>query len=183
MKMSQGVEWGAHCAVMLAMVPPPATLPASRLAEYHGVPPAYLAKTLQALTRAGIIESGEGRRGGYRLARLPSEINLLEVVEAVEGGEPLFRCTEIRRRGPARVGARNYRLHCGIARAMWAAEETWRQSLRRVTIADLAVGVFNEAPAESVMKGAKWLVAVIESRSHPLPAVATRPNTATGSGG
>ena len=42
---------------------------ATRLAEYHGVPAPYLAKHLQALSRAGIVESSPGPRGGYRLAR------------------------------------------------------------------------------------------------------------------
>ena len=52
MRLSEGVEWGLHCAVVLALVPPDASLPAGRLAELHGVPVAYLAKHLQLLSRA-----------------------------------------------------------------------------------------------------------------------------------
>jgi DNA-binding IscR family transcriptional regulator len=46
MRLSQGVEWGLHCAALVALLPPDRTLPAARLAEYHGVPGAYLAKHL-----------------------------------------------------------------------------------------------------------------------------------------
>src|ERR1700759_4060831 len=98
MRMSEGVEWAAHCVVLLARLPEGAALPASRLAEYHGVPAPYLAKALQALARAGLVTSKAGRRGGYRLTRDPAQITLLDVVNAVEGDEPAFRCTEIRQR-------------------------------------------------------------------------------------
>ena len=69
MQLGEGVEWALHCCTVLALVPPDRTLPAARLAEFHGVPPAYLAKHLQALAQAGIVESVPGRKGGYRLVR------------------------------------------------------------------------------------------------------------------
>ena len=103
MKLSDGVEWGVHACVVLAVLPPDAALPAARLAEYHGVPSAYLAKHLQALARAGVLETVKGPRGGYRLARPATDITVLDVVEAIDGDEPAFRCTEIRRRGPSAV--------------------------------------------------------------------------------
>src|SRR5919197_900673 len=71
MKLSEGVEWALHCCTVLALVPEDRALPAARLAEFHGVPTAYLAKHLQALSRAGVIESVPGQRGGYRLAPGP----------------------------------------------------------------------------------------------------------------
>jgi len=56
MKLSYGVEWGVHVCTLLAVLPADAALPAARLAEYHGVPSAYMAKHLQALARAGVLE-------------------------------------------------------------------------------------------------------------------------------
>src|ERR1035437_6597192 len=112
MRINEGVEWGAHCAVVLALLPEGASLPAARLAEYHGVPAPYLAKSLQALMRAGIVESSTGRRGGYRLGKPASEITLLDVFHAVEGDDTFFRCTEIRRQGPSRVAAYAYPPTC-----------------------------------------------------------------------
>src|SRR6266516_1045119 len=136
MKLSEGVEWGLHCMSMLAGLPPDATLPTRTLAEYHGLSETYLSKHLQALTNAHIIESVPGPRGGYRLARSPEKITLLEVVEAIDGREPLFRCTEIRQRGPLAQGAEAYQLPCGIHVAMARAEKAWREALRSQTVAD-----------------------------------------------
>src|SRR6478609_2561752 len=89
MKLSDGVEWGTHVTTLLAVLPPGRALPAAKLAEYHGVPAAYLAKHLQSLSRAGILESVQGPRGGYRLARPAGDITLLEVVSGPDGAAGL----------------------------------------------------------------------------------------------
>ena len=61
MRMSDGVEWALHVSAVLVAVPPDKGLTAAKLAEFHGVPGAYLAKHLQALTRAGVFEAVPGR--------------------------------------------------------------------------------------------------------------------------
>jgi Rrf2 family protein len=143
------------------LLPPDAALPGAKLAEFHGVPAAYLAKSLQSLSRAGIVVSVPGRNGGYRLGRLPAEISLLDVVEAVEGQESSFRCTEIRKRGPAKVSPRLYSPVCAIAEAMYRADEAWRAELRRTTVADLLQKLATTVPTEAVMKGAAFLQEVL----------------------
>jgi Rrf2 family protein len=157
MRLSDGVEWGLHCGVLLAFAGPDGALPTARLAEYHGIPAAYLAKHLQAMSRAGLLESVQGPKGGYRLARPATEITVLEVVEAIDGTEPAFRCAEIRRRGPAARPAREYRGMCGIHAVMNRADAAWRAELRAVTLADIAVGVMEGAPPKSIEIGAKWM--------------------------
>lgn len=49
-------------------------------------------KLMQKLHNAGLIESTMGAKGGFRLNREPSEINLLEVIRAVQGPIKLNRC-------------------------------------------------------------------------------------------
>jgi Rrf2 family protein len=157
MKLSDGVEWGVHACVVLAVLPSDAALPAARLAEYHGVPSAYLAKHLQALARAGVLETVKGPRGGYRLARPATEISVLDVVEAIDGDEPAFRCTEIRRRGPAAMPTREYRLPCGIHGVFTRADKAWRAELAATNIADLVRGVVRDASPTAIEKGARWI--------------------------
>jgi Rrf2 family protein len=157
MRLSDGVEWGVHSCTILASLPADAALPAAKLAEYHGVPAAYLAKHLQALARAGILETTKGPKGGYRLARPPAEITLLEVVEAIDGDESAFRCTEIRRRGPLAMPAREYRKPCGIHAAFDRADDAWRAELRATTIADMFMGVLRDVPRPTLEKGARWI--------------------------
>lgn len=167
--MSDGVEWTIHCCTVLALLPSGDALPAARLAEYHEVPPAYLAKHLASTTAAGITTSTPGPRGGYRLARPAAEVTVLEVVEAVEGRGPAFRCSEIRQRGPGFVeGAESYRRTCGIARTMWRAEAAWRSELAATTIADLVADVVSTISPEQVARSAEWLQSVqIRRRQRP----------------
>ncbi|MEJ7584599.1 MAG: Rrf2 family transcriptional regulator [Acidimicrobiales bacterium] len=132
-------------------------LSGARLAEVHGVPGPYLTKHLQALTGAGVLESVPGRRGGYRLARSPADITVLEVVEAVDGPEPPFRCTEIRRRGPAGgLPARNYPKPCEIHVLMDRADAAWRAELAATTIGDLATHVARTTSPKAAANAATW---------------------------
>ncbi|MHB8664457.1 MAG: RrF2 family transcriptional regulator [Acidimicrobiales bacterium] len=161
MRMSEGVEWAIHCVTVLALVPADATLSGARLAEFHGVPSAYLAKTLQALARAGIIESAAGRRGGYRLTRPAADISVLDIVLAAEGDAAAFRCSEIRRRGPSAVAARHYTDVCGIAAVMWRAEEAWRTELAASSVADVINHLARSITPESATKAAAWMQEVL----------------------
>ena len=161
MKLSEGVEWAVHCAVVLALLPPESTLPAARLAEYHGVPEAYLAKHLQSLSRAGVVEAVPGPRGGYRLSRHAREVSGLEVVEAVEGPEAAFRCTEIRQRGPAASSPAAYRTPCAIHVLMLRADRAWRRELASTSVADLVETVARTTSAQAAEKAAGWFATVL----------------------
>ena len=145
MRISDGVEWAVHLCGVLTAVPEGRGLPAARLAEFHDLPPAYLAKHLQALSRAGIVTADRGVKGGYRLGRAPSQISLLDIVLAIDGSQPAFRCTEIRQRGPCAAAPSACRTACAIARAFLAAEAAWREALAGVTIAEMAAVAAAEA--------------------------------------
>lgn len=161
MRLSDGVEWGLHCAALVALVPSGMALPASRLAEYHGVPSAYLAKHLQSLSRAGILQAVPGPRGGYALARPATEITMLDVVEAIDGVESAFQCTEIRRRGPTALPAREYRVPCSVHAVMDRADAAWRDELRAITLADLVQMVGEQAPPAAIERGITWFQEVL----------------------
>lgn len=161
MRLSDGVEWALHCCTVLALLPPDRALPAPRLAEFHELPPAYLAKHLQQLSRADIITSVPGRRGGYRLARPPADITFWEVVRAVENDVRAFRCTEIRQQGPAAVAQAQYSPVCGIARIMYAAEAAWRHELEARTIQDAIDEMFGDVSPEAAAKGLAWFQTVL----------------------
>ncbi|MFC1413498.1 Rrf2 family transcriptional regulator [Streptacidiphilus sp. N1-12] len=155
--MSGGVEWALHCCVVLTTSSEP--VPAARLAALHDVSGSYLAKQLQALSRAGLVHSAQGKSGGYTLTRDPDSITVLDVVQAVNGAAPAFVCTEIRQRGPLATPAASCTAPCAIARAMAAAETAWRQTLAAITIADLARDVeANNGPQVMAGIGA-WLAA------------------------
>ncbi|WP_300057962.1 Rrf2 family transcriptional regulator [uncultured Roseobacter sp.] len=137
MKLSDGIEQALHCATLLAALPTGARLSAKAMADFHGVSTSYLLKHLQALSKAGLLHTEPGPRGGYRLARAPDRITLLDVVLAVEGPEPAFRCKEIRQNGPDPLPAKHFKAPCQINAAMLRAERAYRAELRGITLADL----------------------------------------------
>lgn len=137
MKLGDGVEQAIHSVTMLAGLSSSGVLSAAALAEFHGVSASYLLKHLQALSGAGIVQTLPGPKGGYRLARQPAKITLLDIVLAVEGSSPAFRCNEIRRRGPNPSSSSMLTKPCSINAAMLRAEQAYRAELRRVSIADI----------------------------------------------
>ena len=60
------------------------------ISEILNIPRPTLVKILQNLSNAGIIETREGKGGGIRLLKKPSQITILDVLEATETGKPLF---------------------------------------------------------------------------------------------
>ncbi|MCR4268208.1 Rrf2 family transcriptional regulator [Nitratireductor sp. ZSWI3] len=157
MKLGEGVEATIHCATLLAQLEPERTLPASALAEYHGLSPSYLLKHLKQLTAAGLLESVSGPHGGYRLARSPNRITLLDVVVAIEGRAPAFRCAEIRQRGPGALEPSAYVKPCGINAAMLRAERAYRDELRRTTLADVIEGYRADADPRAIAFGCAFV--------------------------
>lgn len=135
MKLGDGVEQAIHSVTMLAGLEDGDVLSAASLAEFHGVSASYLLKHLQALSGAGILATVPGPKGGYRLARAPASISLLDIVLAVEGPSPAFRCSEIRQRGPNPLPGRYFTAPCGINAAMLKAEKAYRTELAGVTVA------------------------------------------------
>jgi Rrf2 family protein len=144
MRMSQGVEWALHTCLNLSWLDAP--VPTGTLAAFYELPPAYLNKQLQGLVRAGILASVSGPRGGFRLAREPDAISLLDIVAAVEGPDELFRCDRILDRGPGHHAGVDYRQSCAFAQAMRGAELAWRRELAGRTVADIRAGVEDRHP-------------------------------------
>jgi Rrf2 family protein len=146
-RLSEGVEWALHSCVLLAWLEDEAPISTSRLADAYELPSAYLNKQLQALRAAGIVTSTAGAHGGFRLARAPEAITLLDVVDAIEGSDDAFRCQEIRQRGlGADAPKHDYRSRCAIATAMRRADVAWRQALAEQTLADLIAAAERSAP-------------------------------------
>ncbi|MGW5867224.1 RrF2 family transcriptional regulator [Streptomyces sp. NPDC055239] len=158
MKISGGVEWALHCCVVLTAATEP--VPAARLAQLHDVSPSYLAKQMQALSRADLVKSVQGKTGGYVLTREPADIAVLDVVHAVDGASPAFVCTEIRQRGPFGTPPEDCTEPCPIARAMSAADAAWRASLQAVSIADLVGTVERDSGPDALPTIGTWLNAV-----------------------
>jgi Rrf2 family protein len=90
MKLSARTEYACLAMLQLAQdYDSGEPLQIRRIAEEHAIPARFLVQILLQLKGASLVASTRGAAGGYRLARPPREITLAEVIEVMEGAEPL----------------------------------------------------------------------------------------------
>lgn len=137
MRLSKGVEWALHTAILLAQAPEGAWVPRKTIAEFYGLKEAYLDKHLQRLVAEGIFLATTGPRGGYRLAAPAEKTTALSVFEAIEGSAPAFTCQEIRRQGKGAATPEECRHKCIVHFLVDQADAAWRAELASQTVATL----------------------------------------------
>lgn len=92
MQITQTADYAVRTVVYLALHRNAGPVAAANIAREMTIPVDYISKVVQALSRAGLVESVPGRNGGARLARDPAELSMLEIVEAADGPVALNRC-------------------------------------------------------------------------------------------
>jgi Rrf2 family protein len=125
--ISQTVEYALRAVVFLADRDAPGTT--QEIAEATKVPPAYLAKVLQALGRAGLIGARRGPGGGNVLLKAPAELSVWEVVDAVEPLQRIRTCP---------LGLDTHRLRlCPLHKKLDEALAAVEHAFRETTIGEL----------------------------------------------
>jgi Rrf2 family protein len=143
---------------LLARAPEGIYIPTKVLAGFHGIPKEYLSKALQALATANLLEGTLGPKGGYRLSKDPSEISLLEIVEAIEGTKRTFNCQEIRFNNPClKKKHKKKGTTCVVAATMFQADEAWRSVLRTKKLSELMDEVDGQVPEEIMELSEQWI--------------------------
>lgn len=92
MQITRQADYALRAMLYLARLEPKERAATSRIAEEQEIPPSFLAKIISQLSIAGLINTSRGARGGVSLARVPQEISLLDVVEAIDGPITLNEC-------------------------------------------------------------------------------------------
>lgn len=86
MNISSRCDYACRAIVELAHYSPKdGPLTASAIAEKRNIPEKYLVHILLQLKKSGLVSSVRGAQGGYRLAKKPGDITLLDVVLSVDG--------------------------------------------------------------------------------------------------
>lgn len=125
--ISQTAEYALRAAVCLAGRKE--ALTTQQIAAATRVPAGYLSKVLQALGRAGVVDSQRGLHGGFTLARSAEELTVLEVINAVDPVKRIEKCPL----GLQRHGIRLCPLHKRLDDAIGLVEQAFGSS----TIAEL----------------------------------------------
>ena len=86
MKISAQEEYGLRCLVQLARADADGeSLTLAQISRREGISVANAGKLMWILTKAGLVQSQRGTKGGYHLARPASEIHLNEVIRVLDG--------------------------------------------------------------------------------------------------
>ena len=84
-RISTKGRYGTRLMLELALNYGNGTMLLKEVAQSQDISVGYLEQIIPNLKAAGLINSSRGAHGGYELARPPEEINLKEIVEALEG--------------------------------------------------------------------------------------------------
>ena len=91
MEITRETDYAIRCVLYLSRKEDTVIM-ADEISRAMSVPKSFLAKILQKLTKAGVVTSFRGVKGGFRLARKPKQISLLDIIEAIEGPAAMNRC-------------------------------------------------------------------------------------------
>ncbi len=142
MKLTRGTDYGIRGVLHLAMQPFEQVTLLRDVAEGQDVPESYLAKIFQDLSKAGLVRSHRGAKGGFSLARPASEITLRQVIEALQGPISLNRCLDVRDVCPRQDD-------CAVSLVLRKAQEQLLEALDAATLDALVAEelALQQAPA------------------------------------
>ncbi len=136
---SRSSEYAIRAFMHLAQVPNGKYVMVKQIAEQENIPAHFLAKILQQLARKGLLKSSKGPTGGFCLRTPPSEIALVQIVEALDGLMDYQKCV-------SGLSECTDDAPCGMHDSWKALRSRIMEYLEKTTIADL-VKALNEKRA------------------------------------
>src|SRR5918997_400289 len=134
MKVSAQEEYGLRCLLQLAQLGEGEYLTLGQIAGREGISSANAGKLLWILSKANLVSSIRGTKGGYRLARRPSEIHLSEIIKVLDEEDVVAgHCNSYK-------GVLDTCIHtgdCGIRPVIVGLHEIVRNALSGITLAQL----------------------------------------------
>ena len=92
MKFSTKDRYALLLMVELASATPGEYLPLKAVSDNQGISVKYLEQIVAPLSKAGLVESGRGSQGGYRLTKAPADYTAGEILRAIEGSVAPIPC-------------------------------------------------------------------------------------------
>jgi Rrf2 family protein len=133
MHVTAKADYAVRAVVELAGSSQDAPRKVDEVAQAQGIPVSFLENILTQLRSSGMVRSQRGPEGGYWLAQPPEQINLAQIIRAVEG--PLVG---VRGQRPEEI---EYVGSAESLQQVWVAlRASLRKVLEHVTVADVAAG-------------------------------------------
>ena len=92
MEITRAADYGLRAMYRLGQSSSENSSLISDIADEMDIPAQFLHKVMPRLVKAGLVRSRRGARGGYKLAKEPAEISLLDVIQAIDGPIHVNRC-------------------------------------------------------------------------------------------
>lgn len=130
LKLTKKADYGLMAMKHLAEYSGGVSRSAKDVADAYGIPPEALAKILQRLAKAGLLQSQHGINGGYTLARPAHTISAFEVIQAIDGPFFIASCTTVR-------GECDQSDRCNIREPLRKVNESIEAVLKRIKISHM----------------------------------------------
>lgn len=131
MHFTRQADYGLRTVLYLARLDPGTSVSTAKIAREQRIPSSFLAKIVSQLAIAGVLRTSRGAHGGVSLARPPSNISLLDVVQAIDGPIELVHCID----NPDECG---FSEACSIQETMDGAQQALTSSLASTDFGSLA---------------------------------------------
>jgi Rrf2 family protein len=131
-RLSKKVEYGLIAMRHIATTPDGSVVTAKEIASLYRIPYELLAKVLQKLSKAGVIVSHHGVRGGYRLALRADEVPVSMVINAIEGTPPMI--AQCMSEGPESCGVFD---HCTIKSPLSKVQANIEKAFHELTLSEI----------------------------------------------
>lgn len=149
MHLTRQSDYAIRAILHLAKLPYGDIVQTKEIAAAEDIPRKYLPSIIRTLARSGLIRTLRGNQGGVMLSRPPEEINLHEVVEAIEGPMALVQCL----RGQEDC---IHEKDCTVMPVWVGVQEMMQGQLENTTFADLTSGTkVNPAAIKQAGKSSK----------------------------
>lgn len=135
MRITQEADYSLRVVLHLSRIRVNERVDAATIAEHEHLPLRFLLKLLRKLIKSGIVKSYRGVKGGYSLNKLPKDITLKDVIEAIDGPILVNRCLA----DPLYCSAKRAG-KCEIHNALSSIQISLIENLKKVNFEDLKSG-------------------------------------------
>jgi Rrf2 family protein len=134
MQVTRAGEYAIIGLLYLAKQPANRMVMIDEISEKERIPKSFLAKIFQSLAKGGFLQSHRGAGGGFSLARPAQEINLLQILNCVEGAFALQKCVS---EDPECVVAHDRLGNCVLCGVFTEAQNRVNEVFVRTSLQDL----------------------------------------------
>ena len=142
MKLSTKGRYATRILLCISRLEGDQPVPKKRIAEQEGISTDYIEQIIVPLKNAGLVSSVRGLRGGFRLAKSPSDITVYDILAASEGDINLVGCLS---EGCSRSDT------CVVQRVWQGASDVLREYFTKITLRELHDDYVRRVAQEPIM--------------------------------